>query len=248
MGVAYNVAFEVRKVNSDFSRVMTLLRKEKKISQKKAAADLGVSQGLLSHYEKGKRECGLDFLVKAADYYAVSCDYLLGRSPEPQGKTILVDEIADDDSNQKSRLSAGGVMVTFNKKLIVNSINVLFGLLEKTKSSVLVREVSSFIMLAVYKMIRVVYSTNKKNDENFFTVPKTVASPLSDAAMSMSYAAAKAAATGTVYNGNDAVKETDDLYITTATLSEQFPAQYSSVVNLIKNSESRINELKDFEK
>lgn len=248
MGVAYNVAFEVRKVNSDFSRVMTLLRKEKKISQKKAAADLGVSQGLLSHYEKGKRECGLDFLVKAADYYAVSCDYLLGRSPEPQGKTILVDDIADDDGTQKSRMSSGGVMVTFNKKLIANSVNVLFGLLEKTKSSVLVREVSSFIMLAIYKMIRVVYSANRKNDENFFTVPKNVSAPLADAAMSMSYAAANAAATGTVYNGNDTVKETEELYITTATLSEQFPAQYSSVVNLIKNSESRINELSDSEK
>lgn len=72
-------------MNSDFSRVLTLLRKERNISQKKAASDLGISQGLLSHYEKGKRECGLDFLVKAADYYQVSCDYLLGRSPEPQG-------------------------------------------------------------------------------------------------------------------------------------------------------------------
>ncbi|MBQ8396102.1 MAG: helix-turn-helix transcriptional regulator, partial [Oscillospiraceae bacterium] len=45
---------------TDFSRIMTLLRKERKVSQKQAAHDLGVSQGLLSHYEKGKRECGLD--------------------------------------------------------------------------------------------------------------------------------------------------------------------------------------------
>ena len=67
--------------NNDFPRILTLLRKERGFSQKKAAADLGISQALLSHYEKGVRECGLDFLVRAAAYYGVSCDYLLGRTP-----------------------------------------------------------------------------------------------------------------------------------------------------------------------
>lgn len=59
-------------MNSDFPRILTLLRKEQGISQKKAAADLGISQALLSHYEKGIRECGLDFIVRTADYYGVS--------------------------------------------------------------------------------------------------------------------------------------------------------------------------------
>lgn len=74
------------KMCSDFARNLTLLRKERKISQKQAAADLGVSQALLSHYEKGVRECGLKFLVKAADYYNVSCDSLLGRGCAARGK------------------------------------------------------------------------------------------------------------------------------------------------------------------
>ena len=43
---------------SDFSRTLALLRREKKISQRTAAADLGVSQALLSHYENGLREPG----------------------------------------------------------------------------------------------------------------------------------------------------------------------------------------------
>lgn len=71
-------------MNADFPRIITLIRKERKISQKQAAADLGISQALLSHYEKGIRECGLEFLSRIADYYHVSCDYLLGRSPSPQ--------------------------------------------------------------------------------------------------------------------------------------------------------------------
>ena len=56
------------------------LRTEKGLSQKEAANDLGVSQALLSHYEKGIREFGLDFLNRAADYYKVTTDYILGRT------------------------------------------------------------------------------------------------------------------------------------------------------------------------
>ena len=67
-------------MNASFPRVLALLRAERRISQKKAAADLGISQALLSHYEKGIRECGLDFVVRAAQYYNVSCDYLLGNA------------------------------------------------------------------------------------------------------------------------------------------------------------------------
>ena len=75
-------------MKSDFPRVLSLLRKEKGISQKEAANSLGVSQALLSHYEKGIRECGLDFLIRAADFYGVSADYLLGRSADPEGMTL----------------------------------------------------------------------------------------------------------------------------------------------------------------
>ena len=67
-------------VEEIFPRRLYEQRKKKKISQKQAAKDLGISQALLSHYENGVRECGLSFVVKAADYYGVSCDYLLGKS------------------------------------------------------------------------------------------------------------------------------------------------------------------------
>ena len=48
----------------EFNRIITLLRKERGITQKQAAADLGISQAQLSHYEKGIRECGLEFVVQ----------------------------------------------------------------------------------------------------------------------------------------------------------------------------------------
>lgn len=63
---------------SKFSTNLTTLRKERKLSQKVVAMDLNISQALLSHYEKGVRECSLDLLITIADYFGVSCDYLLG--------------------------------------------------------------------------------------------------------------------------------------------------------------------------
>ena len=42
-----------------FSDRLTTQRKRKGVSQKQAAADLGISQALLSHYENGIREPGL---------------------------------------------------------------------------------------------------------------------------------------------------------------------------------------------
>ena len=56
-------------MNCDFPKKLAAERKKRGISQKQAAAALGVSQALLSHYEKGIRECSLDFVVKVSQYY-----------------------------------------------------------------------------------------------------------------------------------------------------------------------------------
>ena len=52
----------------EFNRIITLLRKERGITQKQAAQDLGISQAQLSHYEKGIRECGRAFVVQVAEF------------------------------------------------------------------------------------------------------------------------------------------------------------------------------------
>ncbi len=85
-----------------FPVILSELRKEKGISQKEAAHQLGISQALLSHYEKGIRECGQSFLIKAADFYDVSCDYLLGRTVEKNSINMAAVELfetEDSDNN-----------------------------------------------------------------------------------------------------------------------------------------------------
>ena len=88
----------------DISARLTELRKERGLSQKEAAAALGVSQALLSHYEKGIRECRLDFLAKACEYYDVTADYLLGLSENRRAlNDIYTDTELSTDSKIKSK-------------------------------------------------------------------------------------------------------------------------------------------------
>ena len=77
-----------------FSQTMSELRRERGLSQRAAAADLHISQALLSHYENGAREPGLGFVCRACRYYGVSADYLLGLS-DAAGRSIDRAALAD---------------------------------------------------------------------------------------------------------------------------------------------------------
>ncbi len=158
-------------MNGAFPRMMILLRKERGISQKQAAADLHISQALLSHYEKGIRECGLDFVVAAADYYGVSCDYLLGRTADKSGTMIAVEEIPDNDQNiRDNRMQAGGVLPVLNKKLIINSLHILFDVLQKAGDKALTAQVSSALIEVTYVVFRQLYGANPHNPRALFSV------------------------------------------------------------------------------
>ena len=56
------------------------LRKARRITQLKMALDLDMSQNTISRYESGEREPGIAELIRIADYFRVSIDYLVGRS------------------------------------------------------------------------------------------------------------------------------------------------------------------------
>lgn len=73
-----------------FPQTLSALRRQRNLSQRSAAADLGISQALLSHYENGTREPGLGFVCRVCDYYGVTADYLLCRSdnPDAPGSTL----------------------------------------------------------------------------------------------------------------------------------------------------------------
>ena len=58
------------------------LREDKDLIQKDVAHMLGMSQTGYSKYETGERDIPTDILIKLADFYDTSVDYLLGRTNE----------------------------------------------------------------------------------------------------------------------------------------------------------------------
>ena len=62
-----------------FSQRLLELRKEKGISQATLAKQLEVSFAVICYWETNKSEPTAPNLVKIADYFNVSVDYLLGR-------------------------------------------------------------------------------------------------------------------------------------------------------------------------
>lgn len=58
------------------------LRIDRDITIKQIAIDLGLHRDVYARYEKGVREFPLDIIIKLADYYDCSIDYLVGRTEE----------------------------------------------------------------------------------------------------------------------------------------------------------------------
>lgn len=59
------------------------IRNNRGITQLKLAMDLNISQNTISRYETGEREADYTTLIRLADYFNVSLDYLLERTDDP---------------------------------------------------------------------------------------------------------------------------------------------------------------------
>ncbi len=59
------------------------LREDHDLTQKQIAQMLGMSQTGYSKYETGENDIPTQVLIKLADFYQTSIDYLLGRTNQP---------------------------------------------------------------------------------------------------------------------------------------------------------------------
>lgn len=62
-----------------FQRIQDL-RIDSDMSQKKLGEILHISQRSYSHYETGSRNIPIEMLIRLADYYDTTIDYLVGRT------------------------------------------------------------------------------------------------------------------------------------------------------------------------
>ncbi|MDR2559467.1 MAG: helix-turn-helix domain-containing protein [Oscillospiraceae bacterium] len=67
-----------------FSEKIKELRKAKNLTQKQLAEKINASESGIQNYELGVRKPYNDTLIKLADYFNVSIDYLVGRTDKPE--------------------------------------------------------------------------------------------------------------------------------------------------------------------
>ena len=220
-------------MNNSFARNLTFLRKERKLSQKQAASDLGISQALLSHYEKGIRECSLDFVVKAADYYNVSCDYLLGKTAyreyEPNEPVV----------ERSSRKQSTAQIV--NRRLIASMINVIYDFAAAAGNRKLDRTINNYFMIMLYRVFRRLYSANGSNPTELFTVPKEIYSGYAYAVMDKYYTDI-----GSMTDKDSAgyLVTFDKLITSPEQIADEYPDSASEIFNVIQQAENSISKLK----
>lgn len=231
-------------MNNDFPRIVTLLRKERGLSQKQAALELGISQALLSHYEKGIRECGLDFVVKIADYYEVSCDYLLGRTVDRSYTSDRTDDMAAEAASQSGDdVSKANALITMNKKLILNSLNIIFDILEQTNNKGISTEVSAYLMVSVYKMLRALYSANSRNPQAMFSVIPETYIGISNALQNIIEANISCLTSGKNAGNHEGISSSDAPSLSPDVISKRHPDFAPSLYNLIRDTEEKMKKL-----
>ena len=222
---------------SDFSRTLALLRREKRISQRTAAGDLQVSQALLSHYENGLREPGLSFVVRAADYYGVSCDYLLGRSLSREGGSAVASAHADAENDAQTDAEAA-----FYTKLITDAVSVLLDAASKSGSRQLLNELVTYLSVVDYKLFRYLYAADVSNPAEAFRTSEDRFDALCDVRMKLTELRIRCAAAGGGSLGLQQEKaEMPDLSL--AALPAAYADQAESLLHVLQSVSDSIESL-----
>lgn len=87
----------------DFGENFKKLRKSRNITQKKLGARIGLSKAVVSKYENGMGYPTYDVLIRIAQYFGVTTDYLLGVA---SGKTVDDSTLTDSQIDTIHQLIA----------------------------------------------------------------------------------------------------------------------------------------------
>jgi len=150
-------------MDGTFHQNLSQLRKGKRVSQRKVASDLYISQALLSHYENGIREPGLDFVNRACSYYGVTADFLLGRTEVgvPESLSATDTEVGVQRLDTRALMALLQAVSQLEQEALVGSMLRCFGAVS-------------------YRLLRHMASADPDTAALFLTVPENRAAVLSD--------------------------------------------------------------------
>jgi len=95
-------------IETNFGERLKELRKSHSLSQRKLAEALNLAQSSIFSYEKGQKSPTAEVIIRAADYFEVSADYLLGLTDDPHG---------DISNSMKKRLEMMALLEAENEEL-----------------------------------------------------------------------------------------------------------------------------------
>lgn len=225
----------------DFPHILLSLRKERKLTQKQAAKELDISPALLSHYEKGIRECGLQFVVRAADYYHVSCDYLLGRTTDRSG---MAPELVSPQGVHRHHDKPLELVPHEDQrqKQILQAVHILFRMLESCEHDAVTREATHALSVLIYSLFRELCGQHPQTSRSLFSMPLPQVRVLANAAMSRSVARVSQLAQGYPVQEDAGLSPDAFPSLSEEQLRQDFPFFMSSLTRLFAEAEATLKD------
>lgn len=111
------------------SAILKELRKERKLNQGDIADMLGVTTQAYQKYEYATAELTHDNLVKLADFYNVSADYLLGRTPIRTMNTLPVGALSEEEVKEIDEAIVSGYtqLSLESRRAFISMLEDMFG-------------------------------------------------------------------------------------------------------------------------
>lgn len=212
-----------------FSTVFAYLRRENRYSQRKVAADLSISQALLSHYENGLREPRLDFVVRASEYYGVSADYMLGRTAVKENPMLAGASVSSGDGSELADLWINGNMYS-----LINAITVIMNMLISVYGNNAADKAFEYFSAAAYNLFRFMRLDSDEDFKALVTVPHYKFRVMCEAAEK----SIESRLADLVHEGAAGL-DTDY----TTRMREEFPSAYGMFVDWLRREDAAVNDV-----
>ncbi len=144
--------------NEIIAKRLSELRKEKGVKQDEIAELLNVKRATVANYETGKRAPDYETIIKLADYYGVSCDYIL------RGVTS---EFANIHSTTGLSGRAIEILKDMNEIEDIDFLNLINYLIEETNFKKYDEESYKIEQSLIYKLIQYLFYASPKNNKEY---------------------------------------------------------------------------------
>ena len=144
--------------NEIIAKRLSELRKEKGVKQDEIAELLNVKRATIANYETGKRAPDYETIIKLADYYGVSCDYIL------RGVTS---EFANIHSTTGLSGRAIEILKDMNEIEDIDFLNLINYLIEETNFKKYDEESYKIEQSLIYKLIQYLFYASPKNNKEY---------------------------------------------------------------------------------